>query len=55
MTIGPVVFKIFNPKHLKMSEKQYSGKWHSKTKTLNYEKVNMIKLVKSLKITISQQ
>ena len=55
MAVGPVFFKYSILRVLKLSEKQYSGKRHLKTKTLNYERVNMIKLLKSLKITISYQ
>ena len=36
----------------KLSEKQYSGNRHLQIKTLNHEKVNIIKLLKSLKINL---
>ena len=36
----------------KLSEKQYSGNRHLEIKTLNHEKVNIIKLLKSLKINL---
>ena len=36
----------------KLSEKQYSGNRHLEIKALNHEKVNIIKLLKSLKINL---
>ena len=41
MMVGPVVFKVLILSISELFEKQNSGKRHLKTKTLNYEKINM--------------
>ena len=45
MTIGPVVFKIFNPKHLKIVRKRIFGKTAFKNKNIKLREVQHDKII----------